>query len=1688
MSAKAVLEALQAGKISITEAREKLAELKQAAGAVKNAPEQQVANGEAYTSIDAAERIAIVGMSGRYPGAAGLHQYWDNLAQGKDAVREVPADRWDVNAYFAPLPYQPGKVYCKWLGALDDIAMFDPLFFGITPLEAEGMDPQQRLFLQEAYHAFEDAGYTRQMLSNRKCGVYLGIMSNEYSVLQYKSQAPSANITGNSFSIAAARVSYSLNLKGPAIAIDTACSSSLVATHLACQALLNGEVDMALAGGVTLYLTVESYMGMCGAGMLSPEGRCKTFDNGANGFVPGEGAGTLVLKRLKDAVADNDNIYGVIIGSGINQDGKTNGMTAPSINSQIELERDVYNRYNIAPQSISYVEMHGTGTKLGDPIELEALAAVFREKTDLRHFCALGSVKSNIGHTSAAAGVASVQKVLLAMQHKQLVPTLHFSTHNEHFDFETSPFYVNTSLRPWTTAGEKRRAAVSSFGYSGTNAHLVIEEYISQRSTATASGGPSLFVLSARSEEQLKEYAASLFRHCSSTDTLHLQDVAYTLQVGRQPMEHRLAFTADTKEQLLEKLQGFLEGNSVTGLLQGSGVKTKTLTAAEHATLLDTFGRHKDWLKIAERWIQGAAFGWEQLYDTVKPRRISLPTYPFARERYWVPDIPAAPLSQERINAAPAAPRRAYFLEKQWEVAAPVNPSLTAARSLIIVSAADTQSLAEAVAAHFPGSRILYADTAPTYNQTAYSGCIDLTGCSTQSLSADWWLPLQQMLAEEAKESGSLLLAVSRGLEAADSAGHSLNGALAAGLFRMLQSEYRQLRSRHMDAPAALPDNELAALIAQEYHHAGEEIAIAWRNGTRYQAVLSEVALPPAASRLRFHPDEALLITGGTRGIGYLCAKHFVTHYGVKKIILLSRQPLAADDPRLTTLTNAGATVEVINTPLTDQPALEWELARLEAGIGRIAGVIHSAGLTDPHNPAFIRKRKEDIAAVLSPKVAGLDVLYSIFRDRPLHCFVLFSSVSAIVPALGAGQADYVMANAYMDYLAAAHTGVCPLVSIQWPSWKETGMGEVTTRAYQDSGLLTLLNTEGLSLLDQVLQSGRRGVIMPVVADPQMFVPAQLLTRPQAVISVNVSSPVQKETLPGTSLLSAATQWLLELFSKELKIPVNKLDADTAFQDYGVDSILLAQLLRRINQEIPAPLDPSLLYEYPTLSSLSGWLVTHHGAALANVTGDGAAEDTMQLPAAVTVPVATVRRQQQPARLSGDIAVVGMSCRFAGADNLDAYWDLLSGGRSGITQVNVTQEGQPVYGGMLSSKKTMDTDFFLIPPADAAAMDPQALLLLEESLQVMYHAGYRHTEFKGSRTGVYIGGRSQHQPSSAALSAARNPVVAVGQNYLSANISQFFDLRGPAVVVDTACSSALVSLHMACQALQTGDIDTALAGGITLLEGGAALHLFGQRGLLNNSGFFHVFDERASGVLLSEGAGMVMLKRLEDAEAAGDRIYGVIRAVAVNNDGRTPGPASPNLQAQKEVMQQALQRSGYDATDISYIEANGSGTEVTDLLELKAIGEVYRNGLKVPCGLGCIKPNIGHPLCAEGMAGLIKVLLMLHHREQVPFLSGQQAMRHYDLSASPFEFSRERRSWNASPAVAGLNCFADGGTNVHVIVTTGTDIRQLSHTREPLPLPPAARTQEGSNRPVAVPQATNAWKKIPSAEKAVHQD
>ncbi|WP_024634028.1 beta-ketoacyl synthase N-terminal-like domain-containing protein, partial [Paenibacillus sp. MAEPY2] len=585
------------------------------------------------------EEIAIVGISGRFAQSRNPEELWQHLQAGHDLIGEV--NRWDLDAYYADQ-----HSYCRHGSFIEDFDRFDPLFFNISGVEATYMDPQQRIFLEESWKALEDAGYAGKKAEGLQCGVYVGCSGMDYQSI-FGHEGPPQAFWGNANSIVPARIAYYLNLHGPAITVDTACSSSLVAIHLACQGLWTGETNMALAGGVFIQSTPGFYIASNRAGMLSPTGRCHTFDEAADGFVPGEGAGVVILKRLREALADGDQIYGVIRGSGINQDGSTNGITAPSAKSQERLEQNVYETFNINPEHIQLVEAHGTGTRLGDPIEFNALTQAFRKHTDGKQFCAIGSVKSNIGHTATAAGVAGLFKIMLGMRHQKIAPSIHFHQPNSQIALSDSPFYIPTATMEWKAGLSGRRcAAISSFGFSGTNAHMVIEEG-PLRSRPSKPMPGYLIVLSARTAEQLRQQVEQFTAYGRQLPELDCGNLSYTLLLGRKHMDFRLACVTRSLNEAMTLLQRWLEKGSAPQVRVSQGTPD---TSREHSSL-QRYGNEclrscrktthaSEYLEhlgtAADLYIQGYELDYDLLFEQGLYRTISLPTYPFARERYWV--------------------------------------------------------------------------------------------------------------------------------------------------------------------------------------------------------------------------------------------------------------------------------------------------------------------------------------------------------------------------------------------------------------------------------------------------------------------------------------------------------------------------------------------------------------------------------------------------------------------------------------------------------------------------------------------------------------------------------------------------------------------------------------------------------------------------------------------------------------------------------------------------------------------------------------------------------------------------------------------------------------------------------------------------------------------------------------------
>ncbi|MBX3711493.1 MAG: SDR family NAD(P)-dependent oxidoreductase [Lysobacter sp.] len=621
-------------------------------------------------SDDAMTRpVAIIGEAGRFPQAADLDAFWRNLAEGRVCIGEVGPERWSLDAHYREGAPTAGYTNSKWLGALEDFDRFDPLFFSISPTEAESMDPQQRVFLEACWHALENAGRDPHGLSGARCGVFVGCGPSDYHQVAEHHRLSAQGFTGAATSILAARIAYALDLRGPCVSIDTACSSSLVAIAQACDSLNSGQSDLALAGGVYVMGGPSMHIMTAQAGMLSPDGRCHTFDANANGFVPGEGVGVVVLKRLDDALRDGDRIDAVIEGWGVNQDGRSNGITAPNQDAQTALLQSVYRRFGIDPDGLQLIEAHGTGTRLGDPIEVAGLKAAFAPFTQRAGFCALGSVKSNIGHCLTAAGIAGVLKLVLALRHRQLPPTVNFERINEHIQLDGSPFQVNAQLRDWAVpAGARRRSAVSSFGFSGTNAHLVITEApVVADAPVQAAAGPVPVPLSARTPAQLRQSAAALLARLRADDavSLDLQAIAWTLQHGRHGLGERVCFLVHDVAGLRAALEACVDDRAQPGVRFEGQVKRDRpglgLLLQDEDVRQTVIGK---WLserrhdRLADVWAKGLDLDWRifRPEGARTPRPLALPGYPFARDRYWLSldmDSSAArrhPLLQENVS------------------------------------------------------------------------------------------------------------------------------------------------------------------------------------------------------------------------------------------------------------------------------------------------------------------------------------------------------------------------------------------------------------------------------------------------------------------------------------------------------------------------------------------------------------------------------------------------------------------------------------------------------------------------------------------------------------------------------------------------------------------------------------------------------------------------------------------------------------------------------------------------------------------------------------------------------------------------------------------------------------------------------------------------------------------------------
>jgi acyl transferase domain-containing protein/NAD(P)-dependent dehydrogenase (short-subunit alcohol dehydrogenase family)/acyl carrier protein len=1521
--------------------------------------------------------VAVVGMAGRFAGARDLGEFWRLLEAGVSSVREIDRPGWDEADYYDPDSRRADRSISKWGGLLDGADVFDPRFFGISPAEADYLDPQQRLFLQESYRAFEDAGYAPDALSGERVGVYVAARSSGYKDQVVRSGAVNAQVfLGTDMAILAARIAYFLNLKGPTLTVDTACSSALVAIHLAVQSIRRGESDTALAGGVFVLDSPEFYLLTSQTNMLSPDGACKTFDDDANGIAIGEGVGVVVLKSLRAALADGDHIHGVIRGSAINQDGRTKGITAPSARSQQGLLHEAYADAGVDPSTVGYLEAHGTGTKLGDPIEVNALREAFRRYGERTGYCALGSHKGNFGHTIMTAGLAGVFKSLLSMRYGKIPASLHVRTLNRHLNLDGSPFYVNTGLRDWPRPdGHPRRSGVSAFGFSGTNAHVVLEE-APLRPPATGTGGRYLFPLSARDPQALQRRVDDLLAWLSAAGPdVPLADVAYTLAAGRTHFTHRLAIVASTAGELAAALRG--EHSSGTGELAA----------------------------LAETYRSGVDVDWAGLYAGQDLRRVSLPGYPFAGERYWIGDSTSADASD------------VVLLRPSWS---PANEGVNEP----------------------PAARLVFvASSLPSLATAGYIRLDDFE---------DGALRLAERLRELPQGGAPVLVQL---VVPDEGPGNLLGGLL--GLLLSAGHENPAICAQLVEVTAGAD----ACTVADRLGQAARLLPATHLRASAY-GLLSEVwePVPDVAAPSVWREGGVYLITGGGGGLGRVLLADIGEHLDSATVVLAGRSP-AVD----VAAPHAGIRVDCRQADVTDEAAVRALVGDVLAAHGHLIGVVHAAGVVG--DGLLTGVSGEHLRAVLAPKVDGTVHLDEATRDLPLDCFVLFGSITGPLGILG--RSGYAAANAYLDRFAAYRASLVArgerhgrTVTVDWPVWSGGGMrvaDETLDAMRRTTGFAPMPAAAGLRALHRAVASGCTQVLAAsgdlTKIRTLLPAPAAPPAEPAPVEPAPVEpAPIEPAPMVAADLVARLRREVTALAARLLRVSPNELDPEADLHVYGFDSITLTAFTNRLNETYGLDLTPPILFEHITLGRLCRYLADSYASTFAACWATAPRPIVTAKPAARPLP-------SQPVGTGEPIAVIGMSGIFPKAPDVAALWSNLLAGTDAVGEgldarwgARAGAAAEYPWAGLIEGIDEFDAAFFGISPYEAQQMDPQQRLLMTYAWKAIEDAGYAPGSLAGSDTGLFVAtfdsGYGYHgADDDVAAHTAIGRTPSLGPNRLS----YLLDLHGPSEPIETACSSSLVAIHRAVAALQQGECGLAIAGGVNVLVEPTTHTSLAKAGLLSPEGRCRTFSANADGFVRGEGAGMLVLKPLSRAERDGDQIHGLIRATAVNHGGRAQSLTAPNPRAQADLLVRAYRQAGVDPATVGYIEAHGTGTKLGDPIEIKGLREAFeqlyadagRASVDAPhCGLGSIKSSIGHLELAAGVAGVIKVIMQLRRRTLVASLHTRPVNPYIDLDGTPFYVVDETVPWPApvcaagaeQPRRAGVSSFGIGGVNSHAVL------------------------------------------------------
>lgn len=1208
------------------------------------------------------DKIAIVGLSGRYPMADDIDSFWNNLQEGKDCVTDIPKSRWNWEDYVNKADGDLSQIKG---GFINDVDKFDPQFFGIAPREAIIIDPQERLFLQTAWHTIEDAGYTPKTLANSsgKVGVFVGVMNSNYSILgssiwNETQKTENVYICNPTFWSVANRVSYCLNFNGPSLALDTACSSSLTAIHLACESIKRKECDAAIAGGVNLILHPAQLEILSKRDMLSQRGKCHSFGKDADGFIDGEGVGAILLKPLNKALEDGDHIYGIIKGSSINSGGRTRGFTVPNPNAQADLITSVIEQAQVNPRSISYIEAHGTGTSLGDPIEVRGLAKAFGAYTEDKQFCALGSVKANIGHLEAAAGVSGITKILLQMKHNVLVPTINSTEENEFIDLKSSPFYLQKTKTQWNENASKI-AGISSFGAGGSNAHIILQSYEDALIESVEHDISCFIPVSAAHKDQVAEQLKSLISYVEKnrkTKRFSLLNLSHTLIVGREDQPCRLAFVVKSLDEFIAKANQHLRGESDIAQVYEAKVD-KNKSADRHFTpSLDV----ADLTETARLWVAGSIEKPTQLYRDLSPKRISLPGYPFLKESYWVPvnksehqsvkqinnrnDVVEAQTPNDNQNISDSISDNSIgtlYLAPVWQDSPLASGSamVDLGKNVLVFSNdnAHFSTIKRELNNASGASDITFIQAGKLFSAlkdhrfsvdseskedldtllnllSAKNGSIDTIlyawpGDSSNSDSnhndADVQttgilplLNLMQLINEKRINAKVVVWSVNQGRLA------DLSSLAYSGFVKSVLAERQNLSLKHVIFESNEDHSiefQLSALVAELAQSSGSPSIIKYVNGQRKVEVLEETPLLFDTNNLpAIKKNGAYLVTGGVGGLGKLFAQR-IASYGNVKLALTGRSELNESNRAFVeSLKSNNNEVVYYRCDLTLKGSVDSLFEKIRNRFIQLDGVIYSAGVIK--DCLINNKNWADFKTVIDTKIKGITYVDAQTSTMPLDFFVAFSSVSSVIGNIG--QTDYAYANTYLDEFCKWR--VSPQnrthrfgksISINWPLWSEGGMhvSKQVLQGMEDRlGIKPLSSDEGLNIFDAVVASELTQLVPLHGVVSRIKNTLQKQVSVDAAVASHVVTATVESNVSATQLSVALESTIKQMISNILQLASDRIDPHQGLGEFGFDSIILREFASKIKATFGVDLSPAVFFSQNTMAKICNHLIIEY--------------------------------------------------------------------------------------------------------------------------------------------------------------------------------------------------------------------------------------------------------------------------------------------------------------------------------------------------------------------------------------------------------------------------------------------------------------------------------------------------------------